>query len=177
MVESRRDGSSPFPALAEAMTELRAEVGPSGDPLEDSREARREAYMRQTIRAALRRGHSRVAVVCGAWHAPVLQPPLPAATRDAAILRAAAAQGSRSPGCRGPMNALAASTGYKPEIASPGWYSHLWTAPDQPITRWLTKVARSLRRGSGRLQSPCDRGRATRRDPRRAAWPTTRRID
>ena len=87
MVESRRDGSSPFPALVEAMTELRDYVGPSGDSIEELSEARREAHMRQMIRSALRRGRRRVAVVCGAWHAPVLQPPLPPAKHDAAILR------------------------------------------------------------------------------------------
>ncbi len=145
MVESRRDGSSPFPALAEAMAELRAQLGPSGDPSEDAREARREAYMRQTIRAALKRGHDRVAVVCGAWHAPVLQPPLPPAARDAAILRGHRRRKIKMTWVPWTHERLAASTGYGAGIASPGWYFHLWTAPDQPITRWLTKVARSLR--------------------------------
>ena len=46
VVESRRDGSSPFQAIAEAMAELRAEL-PETDPAEPT-EARREAYMRQT---------------------------------------------------------------------------------------------------------------------------------
>ncbi len=32
----------------------------------------REAHMRREIRAALKKGKERVAVVCGAWHAPVL---------------------------------------------------------------------------------------------------------
>jgi len=145
VVESRRDGSSPFPALAEAMAELRAQLGPSGDPLEDSREARREAYMRQTIRAALKRGHSRIAVVCGAWHAPALQPPLPAATHDAAILRGNRRRKIKLTWVPWTHERLAAGTGYGAGIVSPGWYSHLWTAPDEPITRWLTKVARSLR--------------------------------
>ncbi len=30
-------------------------------------------------------------------------------------------------------------------MTSPGWYHHLWTAPDQPVTRWLTAVAHALR--------------------------------
>ena len=101
MVESRLDGSSPFPALVEAMTELRADVGPSGDSKEVLSEARREAYMRQTIRSALRRGRSRVAVVCGAGmhrqynrrcRRPSMTPPSCAAADGAR---------SRSPGCRG----------------------------------------------------------------------------
>jgi hypothetical protein len=51
---------------------------------EAEREARREAYMRQKIRDALKRGRERVAVVCGAWHAPVLRWPLPPAAHGRA---------------------------------------------------------------------------------------------
>ncbi len=144
MVESRLDGSSPFPALVEAMTELRAELGPS-DSKEVLSEARREAYMRQTIRSALRRGRSRVAVVCGAWHAPAVQPPLPPAKQDAAILRGSRRRKITITWVPWSHERLAASTGYGAGVASPGWYAHLWSAPDQPITRWLSKVARSLR--------------------------------
>jgi hypothetical protein len=145
VVESRLDGSSPFPALVEAMTELRAEVGPSGDSKEVLSEARREAYMRQTIRSAMRRGHRRVAVVCGAWHAPAVQPPLPPAKQDAAILRGSRRRKITITWVPWSHERLAASTGYGAGVASPGWYAHLWSAPDQPITRWLSKVARSLR--------------------------------
>ena len=93
VVEGRLDSSSPFPLVLEAMGELRRLVGNRrGRHAED--EARREAYMRQTIRAALKRGRTRVAVVCGAWHAPVLTAPLgPAAPGRPAAARAAEAQG------------------------------------------------------------------------------------
>ena len=40
---------------------------------------------------------------------------------------------------------LSAASGYGAGIASPGWYHHLWTAPDQPVVRWLTSVAGALR--------------------------------
>ncbi len=40
---------------------------------------------------------------------------------------------------------LSAASGYGAGITSPGWYHHLFTAPDRTITRWLTKVARVLR--------------------------------
>jgi len=42
--------------------------------------------MRQSIRAVEREGFERIAVVCGAWHAPVLQT-MPAAKTDAALLK------------------------------------------------------------------------------------------
>ena len=73
VVEQRRDGGpSPFPAIAEAMAAVRAELAP--DP-ETEREARREAHMRKVLRATLRAGYERIAVVCGAWHVPALARP------------------------------------------------------------------------------------------------------
>ena len=39
---------------------------------EGAGEERREAYMRQVLRAVVKDGAERVAVVCGAWHAPAL---------------------------------------------------------------------------------------------------------
>jgi hypothetical protein len=145
VVESRLDGSSPFPLLLEAMAELRREVGRSAgrDAL---REARREAYMRQTIRAALKRGRRRVAVVCGAWHAPVLTLPLPPATADARTLRGAPKRKVTLTWVPWTHSNLASASGYGAGITSPGWYEHLWTAPDRPVVRWLTKVAHTLRR-------------------------------
>ena len=145
VVESRRDGSSPFPALVEAMAELRREVGrPAGR--DGLREERREAYMRQTIRAALKRGRQRVAVVCGAWHAPVLTLPLPPAAADARILRGAPKRKVTLTWVPWTHGNLASASGYGAGITSPGWYQHLWASPDQPVVRWLTAVARTLRR-------------------------------
>src|SRR5262249_13251622 len=76
LVEHRRAGGDVFAAVLEAMTVLRTgasaggiQPSPQGTP---EREARREAYMRQTIRAAQQEGFERIAVVCGAWHAPAL---------------------------------------------------------------------------------------------------------
>ena len=82
LIESRLDGGSPFEALADAMAELRADA-----PEEPLREQRREAHMRQVLRAALKETDGPVAVVCGAWHAPALREPLPPAVKDAALLR------------------------------------------------------------------------------------------
>ncbi len=144
VVESRLDGSSPFPVLAEAMAEVRAQL-PETDPGEAQREARREAYMRQRIRAALKAGRRRVAVVCGAWHAPALSTPLPAAAGDARILRGLPKTTVRTTWVPWTHRRLGYASGYGAGIASPGWYHHLWSAPDRPVTRWLTRVAGALR--------------------------------
>lgn len=143
LVESRLDSSSPFPMIADAMAELRMIMDPGGH--RDHREARREAYMRQKIREALKRGRERVAVVCGAWHAPALGWPLPPAAADARTLRGAPRRKITLTWVPWTHQRLASATGYGAGVASPGWYHHLWVTPDQPIVRWLAKVAQALR--------------------------------
>jgi hypothetical protein len=143
LVESRLDSSSPFPMITDAMAELRMIMNQPqryGD-----REARREAYMRQKIRQALKRGRERVAVVCGAWHAPVLRWPLPPTAADARTLRGMPRRKITLTWVPWTHQRLASATGYGAGVASPGWYHHLWVAPDQPIVRWLAKVAQALR--------------------------------
>jgi Family of unknown function (DUF5682) len=143
LVESRLDSSSPFPMITDAMAELRMIMGQDGRYAK--REARREAYMRQQIRAALKRGRERVAVVCGAWHGPVLRWPLPPAVGDARTLRGMPRRKITLTWVPWTHQRLASATGYGAGVASPGWYHHLWVAPDRPIVRWLAKVAQALR--------------------------------
>jgi len=143
LVESRLDSSSPFPLITDAMAELRMIMGQDGRYA--AREARREAYMRQQIRAALKRGRERVAVVCGAWHAPLLRWPLPPASGDVRTLRGMPRRKIILTWVPWTHQRLASAAGYGAGVASPGWYHHLWIAPDRPIVRWLTKVAQALR--------------------------------
>lgn len=151
MVEQRRDSVGLFSAILEAMTALRAEVdrndlAPDGPEAAQAaaREAAREAYMRQTLRAAQREGFERIAIVCGAWHAPALAT-LPTEASDAARLKdlpRLKVQATWVPWTNG---RLSAASGYGAGIASPGWYAHLWETTDQVAVRWLARVARLLR--------------------------------
>ena len=81
VIENRRDGD-PFDAVTDAMTAVRADR-----PETDPRTLQREAHMRKTLRAAQKAGARRIAVVCGAWHAPALIGKLPTVTADNALLR------------------------------------------------------------------------------------------
>jgi hypothetical protein len=110
-----------------------------------SYEQRREAYMRQVLRAALKQTPGTVAVVCGAWHAPALSGKLPPATADAALLRGIGKRKVALAWVPWTHSRLAAASGYGAGITSPGWYHHLFTTPEQTVVRWLTKVARVLR--------------------------------
>ncbi|MFI0349019.1 DUF5682 family protein [Actinomadura sp. 9N407] len=151
VVEHRHGGPSPFPAIAEAMTELREQLaalpgrGFTGLPagyLE--REEQREAHMRRTLRRALKEGHERVAVVCGAWHVPALLEKVPA-TRDDQTLRGLPKAKVAMTWVPWTHGRLANRSGYGAGVRSPGWYHHLFTAPDRPVERWLTEAARVLR--------------------------------
>ncbi len=140
-------GRSPFPAITEAMTELRraAEQDHPESPGRRLREDRREAFMRTQLRAVLADGAQRVAVVCGAWHTPALTAPLPSATADAKVLRGTAKRKVALTWVPWTHSRLSADSGYGAGITSPGWYHHLFSHPDLTVTRWLTKVARVLR--------------------------------
>ncbi|MBT2211484.1 DUF5682 family protein [Actinomadura sp. NEAU-AAG7] len=149
VVEHRHGGPSPFPAIAEAMAELRARV--DARPEESGlpagylrREERREAYMRRTVRRVLKEGHERVAVVCGAWHVPALLAGVPAA-RDDRTLRGLPKTKIAMTWVPWTHGRLAGWSGYGAGVRSPGWYHHLFTAPDRPVERWLTAAARVLR--------------------------------
>jgi hypothetical protein len=134
---------APFEAIAAAMAEVRG-VTP---PLRGRRqvvEDRREASMRTVLRAA-RKEFDRVAVVCGAWHVPALTPPLPTAAADARVLRGLPKAKMGLTWVPWTHGRLASWQGYGAGVDSPGWYHHLFTSPDRPVTRWLVKVAGVLR--------------------------------
>jgi hypothetical protein len=144
VIEHRRDGPPAFVAIAEAMAAVR-----DGDhetlPPERDVDAIREAYMRTVLRAARKEGHARIAVVCGAWHVPALTDPLPPASADAKLLRGLPKTAVSMTWVPWTHGRLATATGYGAGVTSPGWYHHLFTAPDRVVERWLTGVAGVLR--------------------------------
>ncbi|MFI7614693.1 DUF5682 family protein [Nonomuraea terrae] len=137
VVEHR--GDTPFEVIAEAMTAVREGYRPGG------REAAREAYMRKTLRAVLKQGFGRIAVICGAWHVPALAGPLPPATADNAVLRGLPKVKAELTWVPWTYGRLASWSGYGAGITSPGWYHHVFDAPDRPVERWLAAAAAVLR--------------------------------
>jgi hypothetical protein len=137
-VERRQDATDLFAGIMEAMAALRAESPPPNE-----REARREAHMRQAIRAATREGFARIAVICGAWHAPVLTSGT--AREDAALLKGLKRTKVAATWVPWTNSRLGYRSGYGAGVAAPGWYAHLWEAPDRPLIRWLARAATLLR--------------------------------
>lgn len=141
VVEHRGDGAPAFDAVAEAMTAVRG----SGDAA-TVREAQREAHMRKVLRAVLAEGHERVAVVCGAWHVPALQAPLPPAKADAAVLKGLPKVKVGVSWVPWTHRRLAATTGYGAGVQSPGWYRHVFLHPGPSgVSTWFVQAARLLR--------------------------------
>lgn len=105
----------------------------------------REAHMRQVLRKARKDGARRIAVVCGAWHAPALQEPLGPAAADLRLLKGLPKVKATVTWVPWTHSRLATASGYGAGVTSPGWYHHLFTETERPIASWLTKVAGVLR--------------------------------
>ena len=141
VIEHRGDGTPAFDAVAVAMTAVRG-----GREAASASEARREAFMRQTLRKAIAEGHERIAVVCGAWHVPALEQPMPAATIDARTLRGLPKVKVGVSWVPWTHRRLASATGYGAGVRSPGWYAHVFRHPGPAgLSRWFVEVARLLR--------------------------------
>lgn len=134
------DPFAPFLALEEAMEALREAYGSGGH----GRDLVREAHMRLKVRAARREFGDGVAVVCGAWHVPALRRKATVAA-DRALLKGLPKIKADLTWVPWTHRRLSRASGYGAGIDSPGWYAHLFAAPDRPVERWLTKVAGLLR--------------------------------
>ena len=137
VVESRRDENA-FEAVTEAMGALREAF-----PEHDASEERREAFMRQSIRAANKVAEN-VAVVCGAWHAPALTDLGPAAP-DQRTLKGLPKVKVATTWVPWTYGLLARASGYGAGVDSPAWYDQLFDEADDPVARWLSRAAQLLR--------------------------------
>ncbi|MCM3925025.1 DUF5682 family protein, partial [Frankia sp. AiPs1] len=113
------------------------------------REELREAHMRLEIRAASTGADAaqRVAVLCGAWHVPALTGRTGRITvaADRELLRGVRPVRTATTWVPWTHALLSADSGYGAGVTSPGWYHHLWTAPDHVGARWVARVAALLR--------------------------------
>ena len=130
-----------FDAVGEAMAAVRAgTVTPPFDAV-------REAHMRRRIRRRPGRATTSVAVVCGAWHVPALDPAVATAAADAAALRGRQKVKVAVTWVPWTHRRLGRSTGYGAGVASPGWYDHVFRHPGPDgVSRFFVDAAHALRR-------------------------------
>jgi hypothetical protein len=154
LVEQRQNSTDLFQAILEAMSALRSEMEAERATtvkeeswLKDQRlrEARREAYMRKTIREAQKEGFQKIAVISGAWHSPALTEPFPTVKEDNELLKGLPKVKVEATWIPWSYGRLSYDSGYGAGIESPGWYDHLWTHQEQIVIHWLTLVAQLLR--------------------------------
>jgi hypothetical protein len=107
--------------------------------------------MRTAIRSALA-ARQTVAVVCGAWHVPALDPASTTAAADRAVLReAATARVGRAKAAVTWVpwtdRRLQQRSGYAAGVATPGWYRHVFHHPGpEGVVRFFVDAATALRR-------------------------------
>ncbi len=152
--ESGRHALSVFAAIEEAMTATRAHESECGaqDEAESMRHARREAFMRQHIRQALKEQEGNVVVVCGAWHLSALRAPSKAGD-DKALIKDLPRLKVEATWVPWTDSRLSFRSGYGAGVVSPGWYRHLWSlyaanetpGPEHFAAVWQAKTAAMLR--------------------------------
>ncbi|UOQ70942.1 DUF5682 family protein [Hymenobacter cellulosilyticus] len=143
-IEHSAGHADAFEVVLEMMTALREELAQP----ESEETLLREAYMRETLRATLKQGYQRVAVVCGAWHAPVLRADnLPAyAKADKARLKGLKKVATQATWVPWTYERLARQSGYGAGVLSPAWYELLFAQPhEQVVTHWMVRAAHVLR--------------------------------
>ncbi|MCX5688884.1 MAG: DUF5682 family protein [Planctomycetota bacterium] len=139
-----------FDAIREAMGAVRARtLGEGTAPtLLEAESLVREGHMRRCIRVAQKEGHENIAVICGAWHAPVLTTQAlkdHPAKADDALLKTLEKRKTAATWIPWTFERLAADSGYGAGITSPGWYEHLWLHQSNLAEQWLARVARLMR--------------------------------
>ena len=142
VVEHNRTGDQGlFTAIREAMSELRqTQTRPHG-----ADELHREAWMRRTIREVRKEAFERIAVVCGAWHAPALDVEQVSKKQDEQILTDLPKIKTSATWVPWTYDRLTFASGYGAGVHSPGWYEHLWQRDHDIIESWMTRAAGLLR--------------------------------
>src|SRR5438067_2544357 len=136
------DAASVFSAIRDAIAELRQ----SQEPLpRDHEDTLREAWMRRTIREAIKENFKSIAIVCGAWHAPAMDVDATAKKDDDELLKGLPKIKTSATWVPWTYDRLCYASGYGAGMQSPGWYEHLFRHEHQTIESWLTRVARLLR--------------------------------
>jgi len=130
-----------FQSILSLMGELRDAV--KENPL---RELQREAYMRGVIRGVEKEGYQNIAVICGAWHAPVLANYKTYKTSsDKKFLKGIKKIKTKVTWVPWTYKRIARQSGYGAGIISPAWYELLFDQSDEVTVQWMSKAAHLLR--------------------------------
>ena len=141
--EQNDNSTEIFESIIDMMAALREGINRT----ESDETLRREAYMRKLIRKAEKDGFKNIAVVCGAWHAPVLHNILDFKEKtDNDILKGLKKVTTAVTWVPWSYDRLSRDSGYAAGVISPAWYELLFGKRSNATVRWMTKAARLLRK-------------------------------
>lgn len=161
-----------FNTVANAMTVLREKVyqNTKTDTEDDltEKDTYREAFMRLQITKESKGVDGNIAVVCGAWHVPALDPAIhiklqsqqtsekvtktSIAKADRELIKhlpkKLAASKVKTTWIPWTSRRLASQTGYGAGVRAPMWYLHLWQHRNNThlLENWLSRITRELRK-------------------------------
>ncbi len=143
LIEQQPNDLAVFEAISEAMA-----AGRAAHPKVDERNALREAWMRQAVRDAVKSGAQKIAVVCGAFHAPALSESV-SAKADAPLLGTvkALAKSIKLDVAWVPwsQSRLSLASAYGAGMPAPAWYADIFSARERAHVRFLARAATCLR--------------------------------
>lgn len=135
-----------FDVILEMMSVMR-----EASPGLDHRETLvREAFMRKQIRKTIKEGYQNIAVVCGAWHAPVLAGIKQfSSAGDNALLRGIQKVKTAAAWVPWTYERLSRASGYGAGVKAPFWYALLFEERSDVATKWMVKAAQLMREKDG----------------------------
>ena len=143
LIEQQPNDLAVFEAISEAMA-----AGRAAHPKADERNALREAWMRQTVRDAAKSGAKKIAVVCGAFHAPALIEVV-SVKADAPLLATvkALAKSIKLDVAWVPwsQSRLSLASAYGAGMPAPAWYADIFSSRERAHVRFLARAANCLR--------------------------------
>lgn len=140
--EQQENDSIIFESILEMMRLLREAVKGQESP----QTLLREAFMRKQIRAAVKEGFQNIAVVCGAWHAPIIKDFLQfKVSADNALLKGLKKIAVKATWIPWSYKRLALQSGYGAGVLSPAWYDLLFHHHEEVNSRWMIEAGRLLR--------------------------------
>ncbi|MFN8674573.1 MAG: DUF5682 family protein [Candidatus Sericytochromatia bacterium] len=155
-VENRKNTTEIFEAIDLMITNLRENNDDSSSTLDLKSEVfnnnrfeediKREAFMRQSIRKAIKDGYKNIAVICGAWHIPALKVENYKEKEDKEILSELKKEKTLSTWIPWTYDRLSYYSGYGAGIQAPNWYEHLWNNKKDISIKWIVKASRLFRK-------------------------------
>jgi hypothetical protein len=131
--------------LFDFVNDLMFELRKQSHGRDDEETLIREQFMRLQLRQILKKRYKRIAIICGAWHGPVLTQDFIEKSADEIIkpLKTIEIKTCIIPWT---YKNISLQTGYSAGIISPIWHEAMFENPESASSRFLVKAVQLLRR-------------------------------